>query len=55
MVSAWNRGRQAFVIEPLERLAHLVVVPLLQVALNVVDEFLPTTRGASGFGSTGRT
>jgi dUTP pyrophosphatase len=54
MVSAWNRGRQAFVIEPLERLAQLVVVPVLQVALNVVDEFPPTIRGAGGFGSTGR-
>lgn len=54
MVSAWNRGQKAFVIEPLERLAQLVVVPVLQVALNVVDEFPPSTRGEGGFGSTGR-
>ncbi|MDR1888890.1 MAG: dUTP diphosphatase [Zoogloeaceae bacterium] len=54
MVSAWNRGQKAFVIEPMERLAQLVVVPVLQVALNVVDEFPPTARGEGGFGSTGR-
>jgi dUTP pyrophosphatase len=54
MISVWNRGQKAFVIEPMERLAQLVVVPVLQVALNVVDEFPPTTRGEGGFGSTGR-
>ncbi|MDR3157575.1 MAG: dUTP diphosphatase [Zoogloeaceae bacterium] len=54
MVSAWNRGNQTFVIEPLERIAQLVVVPVLQVSLNIVDEFAPSARGAGGFGSTGR-
>ncbi len=54
MVSVWNRGKEAFVINPLERIAQLVVVPVLQVALNVVEEFPPTDRGEGGFGSTGR-
>ncbi|MDR1350110.1 MAG: dUTP diphosphatase [Zoogloeaceae bacterium] len=54
MVSAWNRGNHAFVIEPLERIAQLVIVPVLQVGLNIVDEFTPSARGAGGFGSTGR-
>ena len=53
-VSAWNRGKAAFTIEPLERLAQLVVVPVVQVAFNVVDEFGASDRGAGGFGSTGR-
>lgn len=54
MVSVWNRGRDSFIINPLERMAQLVVVPVVQVALNVVDEFAPSQRGESGFGSTGR-
>jgi dUTP pyrophosphatase len=53
MVSAWNRGREAFTIQPLDRIAQLVVVPVLQVALNVVEEFAASERGAGGFGSTG--
>ena len=53
-VSAWNRGRAAFTIEPLERIAQLVVVPVVQVALQVVDAFAISDRGAGGFGSTGR-
>ena len=53
MVSTWNRGQTAFVINPLDRLAQLVVVPVLQVAFNVVDEFSASERGAGGFGSTG--
>jgi dUTP pyrophosphatase len=53
-VSTWNRGKAAFTIEPLERLAQLVVVPVVQVAFDVVDEFHASTRGAGGFGSTGR-
>jgi dUTP pyrophosphatase len=53
-VSTWNRGSQPFVLEPMERLAQLVVVPVLQVALNVVDEFPESTRGQGGFGSTGK-
>jgi dUTP pyrophosphatase len=54
MVSAWNRGSQAFTIEPMERLAQLVVVPILQVGFNVVESFDQSARGSGGFGSTGR-
>jgi len=53
MVSVWNRGQQAFTISPLERIAQLVVVPVLQVGFNVVDEFSSSDRGEGGFGSTG--
>jgi len=53
-VSTWNRGSATFTIEPMERLAQLVVVPVVQVRLNVVKEFGASTRGAGGFGSTGR-
>jgi dUTP pyrophosphatase len=53
-VSAWNRGSHPFTIEPLERIAQLVVVPVVQVAFNVVEEFGASARGAGGFGSTGR-
>ena len=53
-VSTWNRGNAAFVINPLERLAQLVVVPVVQVELNVVDDFESSSRGAGGFGSTGK-
>ena len=53
-VSCWNRGRDAFVINPLERIAQLVVVPVVQVELNVVDSFDESSRGAGGFGSTGK-
>jgi dUTP pyrophosphatase len=53
-VSTWNRGSRPFTIEPMERLAQLVVVPVVQVRLNVVDEFGASARGAGGFGSTGR-
>lgn len=53
-VSTWNRGKEAFTIQPMDRIAQLVVVPVVQVALNVVDEFAATGRGAGGFGSTGR-
>lgn len=54
MVSTWNRGRNAFTVQPLERLAQLVVVPVLRVAFNVVDDFAASSRGDGGFGSTGR-
>jgi dUTP pyrophosphatase len=54
MVSVWNRGRSAFTIQPLDRIAQLVVVPVLQVAINVVEHFASSDRGADGFGSTGR-
>ena len=54
MVSTWNRGKESFTINPLDRLAQLVVVPVLQVAFNVVDEFDTSSRGDGGFGSTGK-
>ena len=54
MVSVWNRGANAFTIQPLERIAQLVVVPVVQVELAVVEEFAASARGAGGFGSTGR-
>ena len=54
MVSTWNRGKDAFTLNPLDRLAQLVVVPVMQVAFNVVDEFDTSSRGAGGFGSTGK-
>jgi dUTP pyrophosphatase len=53
MVSVWNRGASAFTIQPLERIAQLVVVPVVQVELAVVEEFAASARGAGGFGSTG--
>lgn len=53
-VSTWNRGREPFTLNPLERLAQLVVVPVLQVAFNVVDTFDASERGDGGFGSTGK-
>ena len=53
-ISTWNRGKTAFTIQPMERLAQLVVVPVVQVAFDVVDEFEASTRGAGGFGSTGK-
>ena len=54
MVSVWNRGKEAFTIQPMDRIAQLVVVPVVQVQLNVVDEFAASERGAGGFGSTGK-
>ena len=53
-MSAWNRGRAVFTIEPMERLAQLIIVPVVQVGFEVVDEFHASTRGAGGFGSTGK-
>ena len=52
-VSTWNRGRETFTINPLDRLAQMIVVPVLQVAFNIVDSFEASRRGAGGFGSTG--
>ncbi len=52
-VSTWNRGNETFTLNPLDRLAQLVVVPVLQVAFNVVDDFAASHRGEGGFGSTG--
>jgi len=54
MVSTWNRGQSAFTLEPMERLAQLIIVPVLQVGFNIVDEFDTSERGAGGFGSTGK-
>ena len=53
-VSLWNRGTSAFTLNPMERIAQLIVVPVLQVKLNVVDDFAASERGAGGFGSTGK-
>ena len=53
MVSLWNRGRAPFTIQPLDRVAQLIVVPVLQVEFEVVQDFAASTRGAGGFGSTG--
>jgi dUTP pyrophosphatase len=53
-VSVWNRGLADFTLNPLERIAQLVVVPVAQVAFNIVDEFAASSRGEGGFGSTGR-
>ena len=54
MVSCWNRGATAFELAPMERLAQLVIVPVVQAQWNIVDAFDDSTRGESGFGSTGR-
>ncbi|MGH8744222.1 MAG: dUTP diphosphatase [Burkholderiales bacterium] len=53
-VSVWNRGQNDFVLNPMERIAQLVVVPVVQVAFNVVQEFDESRRGDGGFGSTGK-
>ncbi len=53
-VSCWNRGHIPFPLSPLERIAQLVVVPVVQVGFNVVNDFEQTRRGANGFGSTGK-
>jgi len=54
LVSVWNRGGAAFTIQPMDRIAQLVVVPVQQVEFNVVEEFTSSGRGAGGFGSTGK-
>jgi len=54
MVSTWNRGHTTFTLQPMDRLAQLVIVPVLQVGFNVVEEFASSERGAGGFGSTGK-
>ncbi|HZS69461.1 MAG TPA: dUTP diphosphatase [Burkholderiales bacterium] len=53
-ISVWNRGAAPFTIQPLDRIAQLVVVPVVQVEFEVVEEFAASARGAGGFGSTGR-
>src|SRR5574340_612746 len=54
MVSAWNRGQQAFELTPMERLAQLVIVPVVQAEFSIVEDFETSQRGEGGFGSTGR-
>ena len=54
MVSLWNRGKSPFTVQPMDRIAQLVVVPVMQVQFEVVEEFAASARGAGGFGSTGR-
>jgi dUTP pyrophosphatase len=54
MVSCWNRGAEPFTVQPLDRIAQMVIVPVVQARLNIVEEFAASTRGAGGFGSTGR-
>jgi dUTP pyrophosphatase len=55
MVSLWNRGKAAFTVQPMDRIAQLIVVPVEQVKLEVVDDFAASSRGSGGFGSTGKT
>ena len=54
MVSCWNRGAAAFTVQPMERIAQLVIVPVVQARFHIVDEFGASDRGVRGFGSTGR-
>jgi len=54
MISTWNRGQSAFTLQPMERLAQLIIVPVVQVDFELVDDFAHTERGAGGFGSTGK-
>lgn len=54
MVSAWNRSDSAFTIEPMERIAQMVIVPVVQAQFNLVSEFQASARGESGYGSTGK-
>ena len=53
-VSVWNRGREPYTVQPGERIAQLVVVPVVQVELDIVEDFAATSRGAGGFGHSGR-
>ena len=54
MVSVWNRGKEAFTIQPFERIAQMVIVPVVQAQFRVVEEFGDSQRGEGGFGSTGK-
>ena len=54
MVSCWNRGASAFTVQPMERIAQLVIVPVVQAVFRRVDDFAESDRGAGGFGSTGK-
>ena len=53
-VSVWNRGQAEFTIQPMERIAQMIIVPVLQVEFNVVPDFIASARGEGGFGSTGK-
>ena len=53
-VSCWNRGKEPFVVNPMERIAQMVIIPVVQVGLNIVESFDESARGAGGFGSTGK-
>ena len=53
-VSLWNRGQEAFTVEPMARIAQMVIVPVVQAAFKVVEEFAQSERGEGGFGSTGK-
>ena len=55
LVSCWNRSKNAFLINPLERIAQLVILPVMQAKFNKVEQFSETERGEGGFGSTGKT
>lgn len=54
LVSCWNRGREPFLLNPMERIAQLVIVPVVQASFNIVEEFAASERGDGGFGSTGK-
>jgi dUTP pyrophosphatase len=54
MVSCWNRGNTTFTIEPGDRIAQMVIVPVVQATFDIVDEFEETDRGTAGFGSSGK-
>jgi dUTP pyrophosphatase len=54
LISCWNRGDKSFLINPLERVAQLVIVPVTQAKFNLVDDYVETERGEGGFGSTGK-
>jgi dUTP pyrophosphatase len=54
MISVWNRGKSGFTIQPLDRIAQMIVLPVLQVEFEVVEEFAASARGAGGLGSTGK-
>lgn len=54
LVSCWNRGKESFMLSPMERIAQLIIVPVIQASFDVVEEFAASERGAGGFGSTGK-
>lgn len=54
LVSCWNRGKSSFELNPLERIAQMVIVPVVQANFNIVEDFSPSLRGEQGFGSTGK-